>query len=94
LVAFLSINLGSRLFDLHTPRGITILVILTVLFEKALLLAFLAFLNTFSLEITVFSSGFISFIVSALCSGLMAPFLFYIFNHINRLLMREIPESS
>ena len=89
LVAFLSINLGSRLFDLHTPRGVIILVTLAVLFEKALLLALL---NTFSLEITVSSSGFLSFIATALCSGLMAPFLFYVFNHINRFLMREIPE--
>lgn len=82
LIAFWCINLGSYFFDLNAMRGQIILVSLAVLLKETLLIALL---KSFSLEINIAPSTVISFGLSALVTGLIAPVLFYIFNHAGHL---------
>jgi rod shape-determining protein MreD len=91
LVVFLGINLGHRFFNLHSPRGLILLISLAVLLKGLL---FIVFLDVFSLEIIVSSSSFLSLAVSALWTGLVAPFFFYIFNQTDRFFMKFKREAS
>ena len=84
LIIFLGINIGSRLLDLGSVMGQIIIISLAVLLKKVL---FVVFLDLFSLETTVTSSVFLAFSISALCSGLIAPFIFTFFNQINHFLI-------
>ena len=84
LIIFLGINIGSRLLDLGSVMGQIIIISLAVFLKEVL---FVVFLDLFSLETTVTSSAFLAFSVSALCSGLIAPFLFAFFGQINQFLM-------
>ena len=90
LTVFLSINLGSRLFDLNSKRGLITLVVLAILLKEVL---FAALLDLFSLEIIFSSSWFLSFATSALLTGLIAPFVFYAFNHGTDFFIEEAKEN-
>ena len=91
LTLFLGINLGSRFLDLSAVRGQVIIISLAV-FLKGILLIF--FLNIFSFEIQVSSSVFCAFATSAVCSGLVGPFVFYLLNHIKAYLMEGTGKTS
>ena len=91
LTLFLGINLGSRLLDLSAVRGQVIIISLAVLL-KGILLIFL--LNIFSFEIQVSSSVFCAFAASAVCSGLVGPFVFYLLNRLKNYLMEGTGKTS
>ena len=90
LVVFLGIYLGGRFFDPHSPRGLVILVSLAVSLKGALLVALL---DAFSLEMVTSSATFLSMAVSALCTGLIAPFLFYVLNQTKKSLVKDTQEA-
>ena len=81
LILFLAFILGSRLFDLHSRRG-QILIVSLAVFSKNILC--LTLLRILSLEIVVSFPVFFAFVTSAICSGLIGPFIFYLFNHLNQ----------
>jgi rod shape-determining protein MreD len=77
LVLFAWIYLGFRIFNPRDPKGQAIIASMGILLKKVL---FLAIMTVFSLELYVsihflWISG-----ISIVVTGLMAPFLFYIFN--------------
>ena len=82
-IIFLSIKFGSRFFDLLSIRGQIIIIILAVLLRE---FVFVIVLNLFSFEIIVSPSLIFTFVSSAVCSGLAAPLLFYLFNLLNQFL--------
>jgi rod shape-determining protein MreD len=90
LLAFLSINFGCRFFDLLSPRGQISLIALAVFLKQIL---FLAAMEAFSLEIILSASVFLSFALSAIVTGLIAPAIFYIFNHIEGVSTRGIQQG-
>ncbi len=81
LTAFLSMSIGSRVFDPNSPRSTILLITIAVLI-KGVLFAFL--LNAFSLESGFQHSSLVSIALSAIVSGLLAPFVFHLFNHMDR----------
>ena len=91
LIVFFGINIGSRFFDLHSSRGLIILVSLAVLLKEIL---FMSLLSLFYHDIFISTSVFLAFATSVICSGLIAPFLFYLLDQINHLFMREMQETS
>ncbi|MDB9822253.1 rod shape-determining protein MreD [Deltaproteobacteria bacterium] len=82
LIAFSIIKLVSRPLDLLSTGGQIAAIFMTVLLKKILMIILL---YLFSLEITLTAADFLSFIFSAICSGLIAPFLFCFLNFLNRL---------
>jgi len=91
LTIFLGIKPGSLLFDLLSARGQITLVTLAVLLKAIL---FVTFLYLLSPEMTFASSNILAFASSAICSGMVAPFVFYIYNSINNALTGRILRSS
>ncbi len=91
LTVFLAMNLGSRLFDLRSARGQVIVIALAVLLKGTLLICFL---NIFPLEITIPSSVLWALAASAVCSGLIGPFVFYLLTHLKDVVIRGIRETS
>jgi len=81
LMVFLFIRLLSRSFDLLSTFGQVALISMTVL-VKGLLMVPLEHL--FSLDITVTSSDILLFILSALCSGVIASPVFYLLDSLGR----------
>ena len=84
LIIFLCIKLGSLPLDLLSTGGQVVIIFLAVLLKKVLMIIFL---HLFSLDIAFSSSDFLLFVSSAVCSGLIAPFLFYLFNYLNHHLL-------
>jgi rod shape-determining protein MreD len=70
LAVFLAIQMGSRFFHLQTFRGLMILILLAVLLRQIMLLGLLEF---FSLPIHFSWRTYVSFGISALVSGFLAP---------------------
>lgn len=91
LMVFLGINFGLRFFDMNSPRSIMILASLGVVFKGVL---FLVLLDLFSIEFTVTSNGLLMLAASALGTGLLAPVLFYVLNHIGRSFMKVNGEAT
>ena len=91
LSVFLSINLGSRFFDLRSARGQVIVISLAVLLKGFLLITFL---NIFTLRIHISSLALWAFAASAACSGLIGPVVFHLFNHLKYFLIRVMRETS
>lgn len=79
LIIFLCIKLGSYPFHLLSVRGQIIIISLAVLLKGIL---FITFLYLFSFEITFSISAFSAFTSSAISTGVIAPLLFYLFNHL------------
>lgn len=86
MIVFFTIQLGSRFFDLDSSRGLLILVFLAV-FVKGLLFA--ALIYVLSSRWMFSSSSFLALIVSALCTALLAPPLFYAISSMTRSFMKE-----
>lgn len=89
LLTFMSIKLGSSFFDLDSVRGQIFLIFIAVFLKEIFLIAFL---KAFAMEIFISLTDLLSFVTSALFSGLIAPILFFIFNQISRLLIRKEEE--
>jgi rod shape-determining protein MreD len=92
LAVFLGIHLvGSRFFDLHSPRGQFVIISLAVLLKEVL---FGVFLYVSSLEI-VFSVSFLCAVISsAMVSGLVGPLFFYLLNRVRRSLNHGARRTS
>ncbi len=91
LSVFMSINLGSRFFDLRSARGQVIVISLAVLLKGFLLITFL---NIFTLRIHISSLTLWAFAASAACSGLIGPVVFYLFNQLKYFLIMGMRENS
>lgn len=91
MTVFLGINLGSRFFHLHSPRGLFLLITLVVLMKEILVTGLL---GAFSFEIAASSSTLLSRISSALCSGIMAPLVFYALSSLKRFLGKSVEEKG
>ena len=89
LLTFLSIKYGSLFFDLDSVRGQIFLIFIAVFLKEIFLIAFL---KTFTMEIFISLTDLLSFVTSALFSGLIAPLLFFVFNQISRVLIRKEKE--
>jgi len=89
LMIFLFIKFFSRPFDLFSTFGQIAVVFITVLIKDVLLIPLL---QIFSIDIGISYSDFL-FIFSALFSGIVAPFLFFIINLSIRLLHGAKEES-
>jgi rod shape-determining protein MreD len=70
LAVFLAIQMGSRFFHLQTFRGLMILILLAVLLRQLMLLGLL---EVFSFPIHFTWHTYVSFGLSALVSGVLAP---------------------
>jgi len=81
LIIFLFIRLLSRSFDLLSTFGQVTLISMAFL-VKGLLMVPMLYL--FSMHISISSSDFLLFILSALCSGLIASPVFYLLNSLGR----------
>jgi len=91
LIIFMGIRLGSRFFNLRTIKGLIIIISLAVIFKKIL---FITFLHLFSLEITFSFSFFMAAVSSAICSGMISPFLFYFFKNLDLFLIKTHGETE
>ena len=84
LIVFFGINLASRPLDVSSYGGQFFIISTAVIFKDAMMV-FLLYL--FSLEISLSYVNIVSFIVSATCSGLIAPFLFYLAKYLGAVFM-------
>jgi rod shape-determining protein MreD len=89
LITFLSIKAGSSFFDLDSLRGRIFLIAIAVFLKEIFLIAFL---KAFAMEIFISLTDLLSFVTSALFSGLIAPVLFYVFNQMSHVLTRKEKE--
>jgi hypothetical protein len=86
LVAFMCLRLASGPLNLYSTGGQITVVSLIVLLKKCLMIGLL---YLFSMEIAFSVSDFLLFLVSMICSGLTAPFLFYFLDLLDRLFLGE-----
>lgn len=84
LTVFLVMRFGSRPLDLSST-GTQIITVFLAVFLKGILMIVLFYL--FSLRAIFSLTDFFVFIFSIICSGLIAPFLFYLFNYCNRFMV-------
>lgn len=91
LVVFLGMSVGSGFFDPNSPRAVMILVATAVLTKGILLLGIL---NVFSLETYDASAALVSVLLSALFSGLLAPVVFHLLNHLYRFVAGKTKEAG
>lgn len=82
LIIFLGMKLGSSSFDLTSVRGQIFIISLAVLLKEIL---FITLLHLFDIKISLSYPIFLTIVSSALCSGLVAPFIFHLFNYFSRL---------
>jgi rod shape-determining protein MreD len=82
VIIFLGMKLGSSSFNLTSVRGQIFIISLAVLLKEIL---FVTFLHLFDLKISLSYPILLAIMSSALCSGLIAPFLFQFFNRFSRL---------
>jgi rod shape-determining protein MreD len=85
LSIFGCIYLGSRLFNLEYPKGQILLISSVVLLKRILLLLML---GTFSQEVFFPRFFLLVSVVSALGTGIVAPFIFYLFSLLRGLFLR------
>ena len=74
LIIFVCVKLASRPLDLMSIGGLIVTICLAVMLKEFLLVFFL---HVFSQEITLSVNDVLFFILSAICSGVIAPFVFY-----------------
>jgi hypothetical protein len=91
LVAFLTVHFGSLFFDILSPKGQVILIAIAVFLKHVL---FVAFLQAFPMVVALSSPSFLGFAVSAIATGLVAPFFFYIFRRIEGASVGGLQEGS
>lgn len=75
LFVFLCVRLASRPLDLFSPGGQVVVVSMGVILKEVMMVVLL---HLFSMEVSLSPVNYLSFFVSAVCSGLIAPVLFYI----------------
>ena len=85
-----AVYLGSRFFNLQESQGQVLIISLAVLWKKILLLIVL---SCFSMEISFSKVFVLTSGASAICSGLIGPILFYLFNRL-RGVFEDTPETS
>lgn len=91
LVALFSMYLCSSFLDTQSPRSIFILVTLGAWIKGML---FIGLLNALSLETGLSLETFTAITFSALISGLVAPFVFFIMNKMKRLLKEQKKQAQ
>ncbi len=91
LTVFFIIILVSRFFDLHSLSGQILVISLAVLLKEIL---FIGLLKVLSLEVILSFPVFLAFTTSAICTGLIGPFIFYIFNQISHFFIGRMRGSS
>jgi hypothetical protein len=84
LVAFMCLRLASVPLNLYSTGGQIAIVSLVVLLKKCLMIGLL---YLFSMEIAFSVSDFLFFVVSMMCSGLAAPFVFYLLDLLDSLFL-------
>jgi hypothetical protein len=84
LVAFMCLRLASVPLNLYSTGGQIAIVSLVVLLKKCLMIGLL---YLFSMEIAFSVSDFLFFVVSMICSGLAAPFVFYFLDLLDSLFL-------
>jgi len=89
LSVFLAVRFGSKPLDLTSTGTQMIAVSLAVLLKGILMLAFL---HLFSLRTVFLLTDYLMIIFSIMISGLIAPFLFYLFNYLNRFMIESKSE--
>ena len=77
-IVFLGINFATRPLDMLSYGGQFLIVSTAVILKEAVMVFIL---RIFSLEISLSAENVLSFIISAILSGLIAPFVFYLMNH-------------
>jgi cell shape-determining protein MreD len=91
MAVFLTIEAGSRFFDLQTIKGPMILVFLGALVRQVFLVGLL---DIFSYQVHFTASLFLGFAVSAAVMGLIAPFVFSFFDWIKAVWLGLERESA
>lgn len=86
MTAFLGISIGSRFFDPDSPRSMILLVTVAVLIKGLL---FMVLLNAFSFETGFHPSSLLSILLSAVISGILAPFVGQVFNQTDRFFQKK-----
>lgn len=86
MTAFLGISIGSRFFDPDSPRSMILLVTVAVLIKGLL---FMVLLNAFSFETGFHPSSLLSIPLSAVISGILAPFVGQVFNQTDRFFQKK-----
>jgi rod shape-determining protein MreD len=81
LIVFFGIRVASRPLDIYSIVGQTAVIFIAVLLKSILMILFI---YMFSMEIALSFFDFLIFIFSAIGSGLLAPFIFYLLNLLNR----------
>jgi rod shape-determining protein MreD len=81
LIVFFIIKIVSRPFDIYSITGQMAIIYIAVLLKNILMVLFV---YIFSMEIALSFFDFLVFIFSAICSGLLAPIIFYLLNLLNR----------
>ena len=81
LIVFFGIKIASRPLDIYTIVGQMAVICIAILLKNILMVLFV---YIFSMEIALSFFDFLVFIFSAICSGLLAPIIFYLLNLLNR----------
>lgn len=81
LIVFFGIRVASRPLDIYSTVGQMAVIFIAVLLKNILMILFI---YMFSMEIALSFLDFLAFIFSAICSGLLAPVIFYLLNLLNR----------
>ena len=81
MLVFLTVEFGSRFFDLQTIKGPMILVFFGALVRQ---LCLVGLLDILAYDVHFSSSLFMGFAVSAAVTGLLAPFVFSFFDWIKK----------
>ena len=81
LIVFFIIKIVSRPLDIYSITGQMAIIYIAVLLKNILMVLFV---YIFSMEIALSFFDFLVFIFSAICSGLLAPIIFYLLNLLNR----------
>ena len=89
IIIYLFIKILSNPFDLTSIFGQFTLISMSVLLKEVLMVLLL---HMFSLNIDFSYLNFLLFIISALFSGLIAPFFFYLLNSLGRFINRAKEE--
>ena len=81
LIVFFGIKIASRPLDIYTIVGQMAVICIAILLKNILMVIFI---YIFSMEISLSFYDVLIFIFSAICSGLLAPIIFYLLNLLNR----------
>ncbi len=90
MLVFLTIEWGSRFFDLTSIKGQMILVFIGALVRE---MSVVGLLDVFAYQVHFSSSLFLGFAVSAAVTGVLAPFIFSLFEWMRAMLSGRLRES-